>query len=199
LVRFVVTPAKTPDQTEPLQFKVVPVPPTAQTFCELLPQMPLTVEGSGTLDQTVPFQCAAPAPTAQTSFAPLPQTLESQLGCVRKVLDQTLPFQFMRSPSSVVLSVPTTQTLFELVPQTAWREMLSADVRGTFDQEVPFQLNNRPPCVALSYPTAQASLLSAPHTPVRVASSVTPEGTLDHAVPFQCRIVARKPGGAGEV
>src|SRR5215471_18259969 len=67
--------------------------------------------------QALPFQCRmVESPTAQTSFAALPQTPARSFVVSLETMDQPLPFQCRTAPPA-----PTAQTSFAPCPQTPER------------------------------------------------------------------------------
>src|SRR5919197_1481868 len=126
---------------------------------------------------SVPFQCRItppppPSPTAQTSFAALPQTPLICSFVLLATFDQSLPFQCKRVPDE-----PTAQTSFPELPQTALRS--SFVLLSTCDQSLPFQRR-----IVADEPTAQTSLDELPQTPL--SWLVVSPGKLDqeYAVKF---------------
>ena len=126
------------------------------------------------VDQIVPFQrrIVPPAPTTQTSFAPLPHTPLNDAVVPLFAADQAVPFQCSMAPSS-----PTAQASCAPLPHTPLRLTVGAAL-GVSVHRLPLKCRMVP-----ASPTAQASLGLVPHTLAR--SVATPLRASRHVVPFQ--------------
>src|SRR5215813_13829558 len=110
--------------------------------------LPSSVQHHGPRSRMVP-----PAPTAQTSLAPLPQTPVRGFGEPLEALVQAFPSQWRMVPES-----PTAQTSLAPLPQMPKRACVVP--LETAVQALPFQCTMTP-----KLPTAQTSLAPLPQTP----------------------------------